>query len=159
MSLLHKEVFLMKDSENFKGTVVTGVIGDDVHVVGIRILEHALKNAGYKVVALGVQVSQEEYINAAIETRADAIFVSSLSGHAQILVPGLREKCIEAGLTGIKLFLGGHLIIGRTEWAETNKMYREMGFDWVCPPNTLPNRIIQELESTLALREKYENSK
>jgi methylaspartate mutase sigma subunit len=149
----------MTTNENFKGTVVTGVIGDDVHVVGIRILEHALKHAGFKVVALGVQVSQEEFINAAIETKADAIFVSSLSGHAQILVPGLREKCTEAGLLGILLFLGGHLVIGRTEWAEVEKMYRDMGFDFVCPPNTLPDRIIRELESNLSQREKHGNSK
>ena len=71
----------MNDSANTKGTLVTGVIGEDVHIVGIRILEHALRNEGYTVAALGAQTSQEEFINAARETNADAILVSSLSGH------------------------------------------------------------------------------
>jgi methylmalonyl-CoA mutase cobalamin-binding subunit len=28
------------------GTIVTGVIGEDVHIVGIRIIEHALNDYG-----------------------------------------------------------------------------------------------------------------
>ncbi len=144
----------MTGDEQYRGTVVTGVIGDDVHVVGIRILEHALRHAGFRTVSLGVQVSQEDFINAALETKADAIFVSSLSGHAQILVPGVRGKCTEAGLSGIILFLGGHLVIGRTPWEETEKKYLELGFDWVCPPNVSVSRTIQELEAKLATRGK-----
>jgi methylaspartate mutase sigma subunit len=144
----------MLEKQGSKGTVVTGVIGDDVHVVGIRLLEHALKHAGFKVVALGVQVSQEEFINAAIETGAQAIMVSSLSGHAQLLVPGLREKCIEAGLTDILLYLGGQLIIGRTPWEEVEKKYRDMGFDWVCPPNVMLTEVVRKLEADLAARGK-----
>jgi methylaspartate mutase sigma subunit len=142
----------MLEKQDSKGTVVTGVIGDDVHVVGIRLLEHALKHAGYKVVPLGVQVSQEEFINAAIETGANAIMVSSLSGHAQMLVPGFREKCIEAGLVNMVLYLGGQLIIGRTPWEEVEKKYRDLGFDWVCPPNAPLSQVIQKLEADLAAR-------
>jgi methylaspartate mutase sigma subunit len=142
----------MSESQVSKGIVITGVIGDDVHIVGIRILEHALKHAGFKVIPLGVQVSQEDFINAAIETKADAILVSSLSGHAQLLVPGLRAKCIEAGLKNILLYLGGQLIIGRTSWDEVEKLYHEMGIDWVCSPNVLPAQVIQKLESDLAAR-------
>jgi methylaspartate mutase sigma subunit len=78
----------MSDNNKSKGTVVTGVIGEDVHVIGIRILEYALGEAGFKVVPLGSQVTQKEFINAAMETNADAIMVSSLSGHAEALVPG-----------------------------------------------------------------------
>ena len=29
-----------------KGTLVTGVIGEDVHIMGIRIVEHALRARG-----------------------------------------------------------------------------------------------------------------
>ena len=34
-------------------TLVTGVAGDDIHVMGIRLVEHALKSAGARVVSLG----------------------------------------------------------------------------------------------------------
>ena len=61
-----------------KKKLVIGVIGADVHAVGIQILYHAFTDAGFDVTNLGVMVSQEEYIAAAIETKADAIIISSL---------------------------------------------------------------------------------
>ena len=61
-----------------KKVLVIGVIGADVHAVGNKILYHAFTEAGFEVVNLGVMVSQEEYIAAAIESDADAIVVSSL---------------------------------------------------------------------------------
>lgn len=63
-----------------KKVLVIGVIGADVHAVGNKILYHAFTEAGFDVVNLGVMVSQEEYIAAAIESNADAIVVSSLYG-------------------------------------------------------------------------------
>ena len=139
----------MKDSENAKGTLVTGVIGEDVHIVGIRILEHALRNAGYKIVALGAQTPQEEFINASKETNADAILVSSPSGHASVLVAGLKDKCIEAGMKDILLYLGGQLIIGEWEWPDVEKMYKDMGFDRVYPPDVDVAQVIKDLEADL----------
>jgi methylaspartate mutase sigma subunit len=131
-----------------KATLVTGVIGDDVHITGIRILEHALRDAGFKVISLGIQVSQEEFINAAIETKADAILVSSLSGHAKILSEGLRDKCIEAGLKHLRLYIGGMLAINEP-WEETEKILRGMGFDRVYPPSTMPESVISDLNMDL----------
>jgi methylaspartate mutase sigma subunit len=139
----------MQTGKGNKGTLVTGVIGDDVHNVGIRVLEHALRNAGFKVVALGIQVSQEEFINAAIETKADAILVSSLSGHARLLATGFRDKCIEAGMTDILLYLGGQLVIGENKWTDTDNMFRKMGFDRVYPPLVSPETVIVNLEADL----------
>ena len=90
-------------------TLVIGVIGEDVHVVGIRILEYALSDAGFKVISLGAQVTQEEFIEAAVETKADAILVSSFSGHAESLTTGFKDKCDETGLNDIVLLIGGFL--------------------------------------------------
>ena len=75
-----------------KKTIVTGVIGADVHAVGNKILTYALEQAGFNVVNLGVMVAQEEYIEAAIETKADAILVSSLYGHGEIDCNGLPRN-------------------------------------------------------------------
>ena len=41
-----------------KKKLVIGVIGADVHAVGISILQHAFEEAGFEVVNLGVMVSQ-----------------------------------------------------------------------------------------------------
>ena len=95
-----------------KKVLVIGVIGADVHAVGNKILYHAFTEAGFDVVNLGVMVSQEEYIAAAIESNADAIVVSSLYGQGELDCRGMREKCDEAGLKGIPLLVGGNIVIG-----------------------------------------------
>jgi methylaspartate mutase sigma subunit len=134
-----------------KGMVVTGVIGEDTHSIGIKILELTLTAAGFKVVPLGIQVSQEEYVNAAIETNADAIFVSSLNGHAPIACQGLREKCIEAGLAHVLLYIGGMLLMRDKTWPEIETLFKDMGFNRVYPPSVLPNAVIKQLEADLKL--------
>lgn len=114
-----------------KKKLVIGVIGADVHAVGISILQHAFEDAGFEVTNLGVMVSQEEYISAAIETGADGIMVSSLYGHGELDCRGLREKCDEAGLKGILLYVGGNIVVGKQPFDEVEKRFKAMGFDRV----------------------------
>lgn len=133
-----------------KKVIVTGVIGADVHAVGNKILAYALEQAGFKVVNLGVMVSQEEYIEAALETNADAILVSSLYGHGEIDCQGLREKCDEAGLKGIILLAGGNIVVGKQDFKEVEKRFEKMGFTKVYPPGTQPETTIADLNQMLA---------
>lgn len=138
------------NSAEEKGTLVTGTIGDDVHSLGIKFLEYALKNNGFKVISLGIQTTQEDFIAAAIETDADAILISSLSGHGAILCAGMREKCMEAGLKDILLYVGGFLTTGNDTWEEIHRQFKEMGFDRVYPPTTLPLQPVTDLEEDLS---------
>lgn len=130
-------------------TVVLGVIGSDCHAVGNKILEFAFNEAGYNVTNIGVLSPQEDFINAAIETNADAILVSSLYGHGEIDCRGLREKCDEAGLDGIKLYVGGNLVVGKQNWEGVHKKFIDMGFDRVYPPGTNPELSIKDLKIDL----------
>ena len=82
-----------------KSTLVIGVIGADCHAVGNKVLDRVFTAHDFRVINLGVMVSQDEYIDAAIETGADAIVVSSIYGHGDIDCLGLRERCIERGIT------------------------------------------------------------
>jgi methylaspartate mutase sigma subunit len=134
---------------NATGTIVTGVIGDDVHNIGIKVIEHALKHEGHKVVSLGIRISDEEFVEAAVETKADAVFVSSLSGHARALATTLRDKCTEAGLDNILLYIGGHLVIGKVPWEDIKKTFEGMGFDRVYPASTLVADIVKDLKTDL----------
>ena len=115
--------------------IVLGVIGFDCHSVGNKILDAFFTEQGFNVVNLGVMVSQEEFIDAAIETAARAILVSSLYGHGLIDCRGLREKCVERGLEDILLYAGGNLVVGKTPFPEVEAKFREMGFDRVFPPD------------------------
>ena len=131
-------------------TLVTGTIGDDIHSLGIKVIEHALRNAGFNVVPLGIQVSQEDYIKAAVETNADAILVSSMSGHGRVLCQGFRDKCTEAGLKNILLYVGGCLTTGDTPWNEIEDYFHnELKFDRVAPNTSLPGDVIANLREDL----------
>ncbi len=132
-----------------KKKLVIGVIGADVHAVGISILQHAFEEAGFEVVNLGVMVSQEEYIAAAIETNADAILVSSLYGHGELDCRGLRDKCDESGLKGILLYVGGNIVVGKQPFDEVEKRFKAMGFDRVFGPGTAPETTVAALYEDL----------
>ena len=132
--------------------LVLGVIGADIHNVGITILASALRAADFNVVSLGILVSQEEFVKAAVETAADAILVSSLYGHGELDCPGLREKCTEAGLGDILLYVGGNVVVGKLEWGPVAAKFKAMGYDRVYPPGTTPQRVIEDLNTDLSTR-------
>ncbi|MBQ9855617.1 MAG: methylaspartate mutase subunit S [Clostridia bacterium] len=135
-------------------TMVLGVIGADVHAVGNQILNFAFTQAGFNVVNLGVMVSQEEFIEAAIESGAEAIVVSSLYGHGELDCRGLRDKCDEAGLKGILLYVGGNIVVGKQPFEEVEKRFHAMGFDKVFGPGTPPEVTIEALIKDFEAREK-----
>lgn len=134
-----------------KKTVVIGVIGADAHAVGNKIIDLTLTNAGFNVVNLGVMVSQEEFIDAAVETSASAILVSSLYGHGEIDCMGLRQKCDEAGLKDMPLFVGGNLVVGKQNFEDVKERFLAMGFDYVYAPSTPIEDTIVDLKKRLGI--------
>lgn len=130
-------------------TLVLGVIGSDAHAVGNKILDATLTEAGYKVVNIGVLSSQEDFINAAIETKADAILVSSLYGQGELDVKGLKQKCEEAGLNDVLLYVGGNIVVGKQNWDDVHARFKDMGFDRVYKPGTSVETTINDLKEDL----------
>jgi len=139
-------------SEDSNGTLVTGVIGSDTHIVGNRILSRALEDAGFNVVALGALTPAREFVDAAIETAADAILVSSLYGQGELDCRGFRDLCIEAGVGEILLYVGGYLVVGEQPWDEVEARFLDMGFDRVFPPGTRPGDVTGPLAEDIANR-------
>jgi methylaspartate mutase sigma subunit len=130
-------------------TIVIGVIGADVHAVGNKIIEYTLTKSGYNVVNIGVLSSQEDFINAAIETNADMIMVSSLYGHGEIDCRGMRDKCIESGLDKILLYVGGNIVVGKQDFAEVKKRFIEMGFNRIYPPGISIDEALKDIKTDL----------
>jgi methylaspartate mutase sigma subunit len=114
--------------------IVLGVIGADCHSVGNKILDAFFSAKGFRVTNLGVMVSQDEFIDAAIETGAAAILVSSLYGHGEIDCEGFRGRCVERGLDDILLYVGGNLVVGKTPHEEVAAKFKAMCFDRVFFP-------------------------
>ena len=136
-----------------KPTIITGTVGMDAHVIGTKIVSRALKDAGYNVVELGMQVTPEEFINVAQETNADAILMSSMYGMAEIDLKGFDEKRKEAGLGDVLLYIGGNLVIGRYNPEEIEPRFKELGFDRVYPPETDIVKVIEtDLKEDLKTR-------
>ncbi len=133
-------------------TVILGVIGSDCHAVGNKIIENALGREGINVVNLGVMVSQDEFIDAAIETGARAILVSSIYGHGEIDCDGLRGRCIERGLDRILLYVGGNLVIGKRDFSEVEVLFMGMGYDRVFAPSVDLADVAQMLKQDIAAR-------
>lgn len=132
-----------------KKTIILGVIGSDCHAVGNKILDYSLSEAGFNVVNIGVLSPQEDFINAAIETNAQVIMVSSLYGHGEIDCRGMREKCEEAGLKDILLYVGGNIVVGKQDFREVKRRFEDMGFDRIYPPGTTVDTAIHDLKEDL----------
>ena len=136
-------------------TVVLGVIGADCHAVGNKIIDTYLSQHGFDIVNLGVMVSQDEFIDAAIESGAEAILVSSIYGHGEIDCMGLRERCIERGLSDIVLYIGGNLVVGKREFSAIEAQFRNMGFDRVFKPSIDLATVVNLLEQDLLRRRSH----
>lgn len=134
-----------------KCTVVLGVIGADIHVVGNRVIDFALREEGFDVVNLGIFTSQEDFINAAKETDAQAILVCSVYGHGELDCQGLKEKCVEANLGHVKLYVGGNLVVGKQDPEGVRRKFLDMGFDRVGSERTMPGEIVEWLKEDLSL--------
>lgn len=130
-------------------SIVIGVIGADVHSVGNKIIEYTLRNEGYNVINVGVLSSQEDFINAAIETNAPLILVSSLYGHGEIDCRGMREKCIEAGIGDVLLYVGGNIVVGKQNFDEVRERFLKMGFNRVYPPGTPIELTVPDIKADL----------
>ena len=113
--------------------VVTGVVGNDIHVVANRLIELSLNARGYEVFNLGVNTYLEEFFDAAVETGAEVLLISSLNGEAE---GWSREvKLLKAKyktLDDIIMMIGGNLVVGTGSAEDIVPKYKNYGFDIVC---------------------------
>lgn len=111
--------------------VVIGVIGDDIHVVGNRIMQLALEESGFAVFNLRTRNRPEHFCEAALEVNAHAVFVSSLNGEGEYWCSNFRQRFAAAGMDKILLYVGGNIIVGDRPMGEVVRIFRNYGFDRV----------------------------
>jgi methylaspartate mutase S subunit len=137
-----------------KPTIVTGTVGMDAHVIGTKILSRAFRDAGFNVVELGCLTPTDEFIKAAQETAADAILMSSLYGMAELDLRGFKDKCREAGLDDVLLYIGGILGVSRHDFKDDEVKFKKLGFDRVYPPEADLKTAIEDLRLDLKAKGK-----
>ena len=137
-------------------SIVIGTIGADAHMIGGWVLAKAFENEGFKVAFLGAVVPQQDFINAAIEVDADAILVSSMYGMGLLDCEGLRDKCIEAGLDDIIIYVGGTVAAPlelERNWPDIERRFREIGVDRVFKNTCTAEEAVAMLKADLGVKE------
>ena len=80
--------------------------------------------------------------------------MSSLYGMAELDLQGFKEKCLEAGLKDVILYIGGQLGVGRHDFKEDEEIFKKLGFDRVYPPDIDLQSAIKDLRNDLKARGK-----
>ncbi|MBK7674430.1 methylaspartate mutase subunit S [Accumulibacter sp.] len=121
----------MAHAQHSETRIVMGVIGDDIHVVGNRIIQLALEESGCRVFNLRTRNRPEHFCQAALEVNAHAIFVSSLNGEGEYWCTGFRARLQEIGMGNVLLYVGGNVVVGNRPESEVVALFRSYGFDRV----------------------------
>ncbi|NLY54596.1 MAG: LuxR family transcriptional regulator [Firmicutes bacterium] len=126
---LLSEAAIREDIAKHPLTVVAATIGEDEHSVGMReiidIKHGGLEGFGIRCIYLGTSVPVQKVIDAAIETAADAILVSTIITHADVHRLNMRrlhELCVEKGVRERFILVGGGTQVN-------NEMALECGLD------------------------------
>jgi methylaspartate mutase sigma subunit len=112
--------------------VVTGVVGNDIHVVANRLIELSLDARGFEVFNLGVNTYLEEFFDAVVETQADILLISSLNGEAEGWAREVKFlKSKYKTLDNLVMMIGGNLVVGSADADVIVPKYKNYGFDLV----------------------------
>ncbi len=111
--------------------VVTGVVGNDVHVVANRLIDISLNQRGFEVFNLGVNTYLEEFLDAAVETDANVVLISSLNGEAEGWSRDLPVLKSKYPLKDTVFAIGGNLAVGEVDSEVIVPKFKSYGFDLV----------------------------
>jgi len=118
--VLQKEPDLLSDAEikeyisEHPITIVAGTVGEDEHSVGLReiidIKHGGIEKYGINCIYLGTSVPITKLVDAAIETNADAILMSTIISHDDVHYKNMKkthEYAIEKGVRDKLIILAG----------------------------------------------------
>jgi methylaspartate mutase sigma subunit len=132
-----------------RGRVVIGVIGDDIHIVGNRIMQLALEECGFTVYNLRTRNCPARFVQAALEVNAHAVFVSSLNGEGEYWCSDFRKDFSAVGLNNMLLYVGGNIVVGKRSQEEVIALFKGFGFDRVYHQLSDIRVAIRQLEKDL----------
>jgi methanogenic corrinoid protein MtbC1 len=70
--------YLLSEEQTPAGVVILGTVKGDMHDIGKNIVRIMMESKGLKVIDLGVDVTAEQYFNAAVEHKANLVCCSAL---------------------------------------------------------------------------------
>ena len=102
------EPLLASEDVQPRGTVVLGTVAGDQHDIGKTLVGIMLRGAGYEVVDLGIDISPEGFVDAALEHEAPVIGMSALLTTTMPAMGAVVRHVNERNLNGkIQTLVGG----------------------------------------------------
>ena len=134
-------------------SVVAGTVGEDEHSVGLReildIKHGGIEKYGVKYRYLGTSVPVEKMVDAAIESGADAILISTIISHNDIhrtMMRKLADLATEKGIRDKVVLVAGGTQVNREMAAET-------GLDATFGRGTKGIDVLDAIVRTMRIRE------
>lgn len=120
------------------GKVVIGTVKGDIHDIGKNIVVTLLRNAGFKVIDLGVDVGTERFVEILQETKAKVLGLSCLLNLAFQEMKNVVDMLKKAGIRDqVKVIIGG---------TPTDEQVREyVGADYYAPNAVAGIKICKEI--------------
>jgi methanogenic corrinoid protein MtbC1 len=104
-------LFEQTDSGESGEKVVIGTVKGDIHDIGKNIVVTLIRNAGFKVIDLGVDVPAERFVETLKETGAKALALSCLLNLAITEMKHVMEVIEASGIRdSVKVIIGGQPI-------------------------------------------------
>jgi 5-methyltetrahydrofolate--homocysteine methyltransferase len=87
--------------------IVIGTAQGDIHDIGKNLVGMMLEGAGFEVVDLGVDIKPEQFVEKAVEEKADIIGVSALLTTTMMSMAEVVAIKNEKALSSLKVIIGG----------------------------------------------------
>ena len=100
--------YLTQAGVESKGTAVIGTVKGDLHDIGKNLVKMMLEGKGINVIDLGVDVSAEKFVDAAVENNAQLICCSALLTTTMNEMKSVVSVATERGIRDqVKIMIGG----------------------------------------------------
>lgn len=100
--------YLAEAGVESRGKAVIGTVKGDLHDIGKNLVKLMLEGKGLTVIDLGVDVSAEQFVQAAIDNEADLICCSALLTTTMGEMKNVVELAAEKGIRNkVKIMIGG----------------------------------------------------
>ena len=96
-----------EDQQEKSVRIIIGTAEGDIHDIGKNLVGMMLEGAGFEVVDLGVGVKPEQFVEKAVEEKADIIGVSALLTTTMMSMAEVVRLKNEKGLSSLKVIIGG----------------------------------------------------
>ena len=91
-----------------KGTILIGTVRGDLHDIGKNLVAMMLESSGFNVINMGVDISEEKFIEAIKEHKPDIVGMSALLTTTMPAMESTIKAITDAGLRDqVKIIIGG----------------------------------------------------